>query len=135
MQPVGDAQLLAERQRVNPQNPARQMKRRPQPIPRESADAAIGRHEVQGRLWRQELLNPERPAKMGEVRAATHGHVLTKIDQFAARRIDKTAGPPPQSRFRFEKGNAHTLRSEGDRRGESGQAAANDDDAISGHTP
>ena len=43
------------------------------------ADTAVGRHEEKPFLRLEKVGNPNRPAKMGEVRAAAHADVLADI--------------------------------------------------------
>lgn len=75
---------------AQPQQTGQQVQRRRQP-PRggQIVAAALGRNKMQYSLPRELVGNAHAAAKIGQIRAAAHAHVLAVVDQFAALRIVK----------------------------------------------
>src|SRR5262249_12970593 len=113
---------------MEPKEAPPQVERRRQPIGGEAADAAIGGHEVKRRLRGEKPANPERLAKMGEVWATSHRHVLTEVDRLTGDRVVERRRPSPKTRLRLEEGQVESMRSKGDGGREARQTAADDGD-------
>src|SRR5580704_13493074 len=102
------------------------MQRRRERIAAEATYSAVWRHEIEDRLRLDEMPNADLLAKMCQVRAAAHTHVLTCVDELAGRAILKRPGPPSQPPARFENSHFETTRRQRLGRCQTSQPTADD---------
>ena len=65
----------------------------------DAAHAAVRRLKPERSLRLQKVLNADRPAEVGEVRAAAHADVLARIDELPRHGIAERRCPPAQKHW------------------------------------
>ena len=97
-----DAQFLGKSQVMCPQETSGEMQRRRERIAAETADPAIGRHEIERPLRFEQAADADPFAKVGQVGAAAHTHMLTCVDELTGGGILKGAGTAAKPAARFQ---------------------------------
>ena len=95
----------------------------------EIAPAAVGPEEVQPAVALEAVVDAHAAAEVDQVGAAAHGNVLASVDPPAGRRILERAGPPAEPPPGLEQFDRDARLTQSRRRGQPGQAAADDGDA------
>ena len=128
-QAVSDAQLVCQAQVAGPEEAAGEMEWGGQDPSLEPREPAIGSEEVDRGLAAEQGTGTHALAKVGQIGAAGHAHVLAVIDQLAGGGILERASAAAEAGAALEQGDPQAASRQRSRRREPGQPTAHDQDA------
>ena len=128
-QPVGDAELVAGREVVRPEQRAAEVERGRPRVRLEHARAAVRRDEVQLRLRREQVSDADHAQEVREVGAAPHADVLARVHHLPGGGVGERAGPAAEPRPRLQHRDAEPAARQAYGRSEARKAAADHNDA------